>query len=73
MERDTERETVDGHEEVMVCGVREGDTEDLTSVVNLAAATNGTNGTTEEGRSCFCLQCLCIKTLGFVMSLCDRL
>uniref|UniRef100_A0A8C8M120 Neuralized-like protein 4 n=1 Tax=Oncorhynchus tshawytscha TaxID=74940 RepID=A0A8C8M120_ONCTS len=44
MERDTERETVEGHEEV-VCGVREGDTEDLTSVVNLAAATNGT---TEE-------------------------
>uniref|UniRef100_A0A8C8GX89 Neuralized-like protein 4 n=1 Tax=Oncorhynchus tshawytscha TaxID=74940 RepID=A0A8C8GX89_ONCTS len=30
MERDTERETVEGHEEV-VCGVREGDTEDLTS------------------------------------------
>ncbi|XP_070977700.1 neuralized-like protein 4 isoform X2 [Oncorhynchus clarkii lewisi] len=45
MERDTERETVEGHEEVVVCGVREGDTEDLTSVVNLAAATNGT---TEE-------------------------
>ena len=58
MERDTERETVEGHEEVVVCGVREGDTEDLTSVVNLAAATNGT---TEEGRSCFCLQCLCVK------------
>uniref|UniRef100_A0A4W5JSQ1 Neuralized-like protein 4 n=1 Tax=Hucho hucho TaxID=62062 RepID=A0A4W5JSQ1_9TELE len=48
MERDMERETVEGHEEVVVCGVREGDTEDLTSVVNLAAATNGTNGTTEE-------------------------
>ncbi|XP_036813863.1 neuralized-like protein 4 isoform X4 [Oncorhynchus mykiss] len=45
MERDTERETVEGHEEVVVCGVQEGDTEDLTSVVNLAAATNGT---TEE-------------------------
>ncbi|XP_020327091.2 neuralized-like protein 4 isoform X4 [Oncorhynchus kisutch] len=45
MERDTEREAVEGHEEVVVCGVREGDTEDLTSVVNLAAATNGT---TEE-------------------------
>ncbi|KAM9406520.1 neuralized-like protein 4 isoform 4-T4 [Salvelinus alpinus] len=45
MERDTERETVEGHEEVVVCGVSEGDTEDLTSVVNLAAVTNGT---TEE-------------------------
>uniref|UniRef100_A0A8C7RR32 Neuralized-like protein 4 n=1 Tax=Oncorhynchus mykiss TaxID=8022 RepID=A0A8C7RR32_ONCMY len=31
MERDTERETVEGHEEVVVCGVQEGDTEDLTS------------------------------------------
>ncbi|CAB1351644.1 unnamed protein product [Coregonus sp. 'balchen'] len=48
MERDPERETVEGHEEVVVCGVREVDTGDLTSVVNLAAATNGTNGTTEQ-------------------------
>ncbi|XP_041739983.2 neuralized-like protein 4 isoform X1 [Coregonus clupeaformis] len=48
MERDPERETVEGHEEVVVCGVREVDTGDLTSVVNLAAAANGTNGTTEQ-------------------------
>nr|XP_046184527.1 neuralized-like protein 4 isoform X2 [Oncorhynchus gorbuscha] len=47
MERDTERETVEGHE-VVVCGVREGDTEDLTSVVNLAAATNGTTAEVPE-------------------------
>ncbi|CAB1345235.1 unnamed protein product [Coregonus sp. 'balchen'] len=46
-ERDTERETVEEveeevEEEVVVCGVREGDVGGLTSVVILAAATNGT-------------------------------
>ncbi|XP_034146279.1 neuralized-like protein 4 [Esox lucius] len=47
-ETESERETVEGHEEdgeeeeVLVCGVREGDVRGLMLAGNLAAATNGT-------------------------------